>query len=81
MTSKDFTEQLVGLGLASDSKFSQRLLIALKNQTFDIEKTEKVELLTLKDFLKVFEYDKFGQKACHLVKQEFKAKLKQQIDL
>lgn len=81
MTSKDFTEQLVGLGLASDSKFIQRLLIALKNQAFDMEKTEKVELLTLKDFLKVFEYDKFGQKACQVIKQEFKAKLKQQIDL
>ena len=32
-------------------------------------------MLTLKDFLKVFEYDKFGQKACEIIKKEFKAKL------
>ena len=34
-----------------------------------------IEVLTLKDFLKVFNYDNFGERACEIIRQEFKANL------
>ena len=34
-----------------------------------------IEVLTLKDFLKVFNYDNFGQRACQVIKAEFKVQL------
>ena len=40
-----------------------------------------MDLITLKDFLNVFEYDKVGSKACEVIKKEFKAKLRQQAGL
>lgn len=39
---------------------------------------DKIELLTLKQFLKVFEFDKFGERACKLLKEEMQAKMKQE---
>lgn len=38
-----------------------------------------IEVLTLKDFLKVFNYDNFGLRACAVVKSEFKSKLLAQL--
>ena len=35
----------------------------------------EVEVLTLKEFLKVFNYDNFGIRACKIIKQEFRASL------
>jgi len=40
-----------------------------------VEPYVNTELLTLKDFLKVFEFDKFGDKACALVLDAFNSKL------
>ena len=40
---------------------------------------QKVEVLTLKDFLKVFNYENFGQRACEIIKEEFKANLMVQL--
>jgi len=34
-----------------------------------------IEVLTLKDFLKVFKYDNFAKRACEIIKSEFKANL------
>ena len=34
---------------------------------------------TLKDFLKVFNYDNFGQRACETIKAEFKTRLAAQL--
>ena len=36
-------------------------------------------MLTLKDFLKVFNYDNFGLRACKIIKKEFKASLTAQL--
>ena len=36
-------------------------------------------MLTLKDFLKVFNYENFGQRACQIIKDEFKANLQVQL--
>ena len=38
-----------------------------------------IEVLTLKDFLKVFNYDNFGERACEVIRQEFRANLFSQI--
>ena len=38
-----------------------------------------IEVLTLKDFLKVFNYDNFGERACEIIRQEFRANLFSQI--
>ena len=81
LTAQEFTEQLVGLGLASDSQFIQRLLLQLTGRPYDERKFESVDLITLKDFLNVFDYDKFGSKACEVIKKEFKAKLQQQAGM
>jgi len=69
---------LIGLGLANNRDFVQRLLVAIKNKrtqvNADYAKPEDVELLTLKQFMKVFEYDKFGEKVCSLIRDEIAAK-------
>lgn len=49
----------------------ERLLQALKTKKKKSNKEEKVEVLTLKEFLQVFEFDKFGHKACQLIQEEF----------
>ena len=33
----------------------------------------------MKDFLKVFNYENFGQRACEIIKEEFKANLTVQL--
>ena len=38
-----------------------------------------IEVMTLKDFLKVFSYDNFGHKACEIISTEFKASLTAQL--
>ena len=35
----------------------------------------EVEVLTLKEFMKVFNYDNFGIRACKIIKQEFRTSL------
>ena len=76
LTAKEVSEQLVGLGLSIDINFTQRLLHTLK---MDMVRRDfnppDIEVLTLKDFLKVFNYDNFGQRACQVIKTEFKAQL------
>lgn len=57
------------------------MLLSLTHKPYDEAKTEQVDLITLKDFLNVFDYDKFGSKACEVIKKEFKAKLQQQAGL
>ena len=67
--------------MAADTKFTQRLLLSLTNKPYDEARADQVDLITLKDFLNVFEYDKVGSKACEVIKKEFKAKLRQQAGL
>ena len=58
LTAKEFSEQLCGLGLSTTTNFTQRLLQTLREEAFkDGKKIEKIELLTLKDFLQVFKFD------------------------
>ena len=38
-----------------------------------------VNIITMKEFLKVFNYDNFGVKACELINKEFKSKLNDQL--
>ena len=80
LTAKEFAEQLVGLGLAQTSRFSQTLLQTLRGDAVRRDGTDKhVEVLTLKDFLKVFDYENFGTRACEIMKEEFKASLTVQL--
>lgn len=62
---EELTDQLVGLGLATNKSFVERLLETLTKGS------KKLELLTLKQFLKVFSYNKFGMQACDIIVQEF----------
>jgi len=39
----------------------------------------EIEVMTLKDFLKVFNYNNFGQRACETIKAEFKTTLTVQL--
>ena len=41
--------------------------------------TKPVQIITLKEFLRVFNYDNFGLKACKLIKDEFKVVLGEQL--
>ena len=80
LTAKEVSEQLVGLGLSTTINFVQRLLLTLKNEVIRKDAyTPEIEVLTLKDFLKVFNYDNFGQRACDGIKKEFKNILNAQI--
>lgn len=54
LTVDELTVQLMSLGLCTSRQFVYRLLAALSKPG------KKLELLTLKQFLKVFKYDKFG---------------------
>ena len=58
----------------------QRLLRTLREDPVrgDSAPTD-VEVLTLKDFLKVFNYDNFGQRACEVIRAEFKVALTAQL--
>ena len=61
LTAKEFSEQLCGLGLSTDINFVQRLLHTLKGETLKQNMNPPdIEVLTLKDFLKVFKYDNFA---------------------
>lgn len=69
LTAKEVSEQLVGLGLSIDINFAQRLLQTLRMEVSRINHApQEIEVLTLKDFLKVFNYDNFGQRACQVIK-------------
>lgn len=59
LTVQELTDQFLSLGLSTDVKFVQRFLESLSHK--------KLEILTLKKFLKVFEYDKFGDHAFKLI--------------
>ena len=50
----ELTDQLMSLGLCASRQFVVRLLQTLTKSG------KQMELLTLKKFLKVFQYDKFG---------------------
>ena len=90
LTFKELSEELVTLGLSTENSFVERLMYAIKAKKLrkatenryelaDPEAVEEpqvnIELLTLKDFLKVFEYDRFGDKACKVIANEFSEKL------
>jgi len=48
---EELTEKLIGIGLYTTIKIAGNLLMSINRNT---------EILTLKDFLKVFDYDKIG---------------------
>jgi Ca2+-binding EF-hand superfamily protein len=74
LTVEELTVQLMSLGLCTSRQFVERVLAALS------KKGKKLELLTLKQFLKVFKYDKFGQSANQFIKKEFIQKQRQIYD-
>ena len=80
LTAKEVSEQLVGLGLSTSISFVQRVLMTLRQDQVrrDLNPPD-IEVLTLKDFLKVFNYDNFGQRACQVIKKEFKVQLNAQL--
>ena len=56
---------MLSLGLSNDRTFVSKFLQS------SLTKNDKLEILTLKKFLKVFEYDKFRQQAFQLLIKEF----------
>lgn len=65
LTAKEFSEQLCGLGLSTSVNFTQRLLSIMCRGVFRNDQNRKeVEVLTMKDFLKVFKFNPFAKKAC-----------------
>ena len=74
LTTKQFSEQLCGLGLSTDINFVQRLLVALRGER-ESNQSGSIEVLTLKDFMKVFAYNVFAKRACEVIKQEFRENL------
>lgn len=70
----ELTDQLMSLGLCASRQFVVRLLQTLTKSG------KQMELLTLKKFLKVFQYDKFGQSACKVLKEEFVTSQKRVYD-
>ena len=71
LTFQEITSHLIGLGLADNKQFVQRLLVSIKQKRSKEQlKDEEIELLTLKQFMKVFEFDKFGERACQAIRQE-----------
>mmetsp|Transcript_25779 Transcript_25779/g.32083 ORF Transcript_25779/g.32083 Transcript_25779/m.32083 type:complete len:110 (+) Transcript_25779:60-389(+) len=76
LTAKEFSEQLCGLGLSTDINFVQRLLQTLRGEALKRDSNPSdIEVLTLKDFLKVFNYEPFAKRACEVIGKEFKANL------
>ena len=52
LTSKEFSEQLCGLGLSTNLNFTQRLLLTLSDDVAkEGQKQKEIEVLTLKEFL------------------------------
>ena len=88
---QELTEQCVCLGLALDSSFVENLLRVIKakyNRSNNSKVEPKpgeiqtvkepdvgIELMTLKDFLKVFEFSKFLDASCAMITKEFHFKL------
>ncbi len=59
---EELTEKLIGLSLSTTSKFASLLLMTISKNS---------EILTLKGFLKVFEYDRIGQLACEAIRRDY----------
>ena len=74
LTTKQFSEQLCGLGLSTDNNFVHRLLVTLRSER-QKNQSESIEVLTLMDFLQVFAYNNFAKRACEVIKQEFRSNL------
>jgi len=66
---QEVCNHLIGLGLAEDQEFVQSLLLSVVSST-----KNGFELLTMTQFLKVFEFDKFGELACKLLRKEMQEK-------
>lgn len=45
-------------------------MISINSKRIPGAKDEDIELLTLKQFMKVFEFDKFGERACKTIRAE-----------
>ena len=86
LTIEELGEEVVTLGLSTGGNFVECLMYSIKarrskktkpktDASEDPELIEEplvnTELLTLKDFLKVFSFDKFGDKVCKVINQEF----------
>ena len=54
---EEFAENVIGLGLAPDSKFVRKIFKLIKG-----ENNPNPDQIDLKEFLKIFEPDRFGQK-------------------
>ena len=66
LTTAQITEHFISLGLAENPKFVPKLLSILKPENNDEFK--------VRDFLKVFEYDRLGNRVCELIQAEFRSK-------
>ena len=73
MTTKELAEQLVALGLSTDIDFVHRFLLSLRpDEPKQETKPALIEVMTLKDFLRVFQYEAAGQRVCEQINHEFK---------
>ncbi len=63
---EEFAEHLISLGLAPDDNSVRKIMIALKG-----EKANFPNQLSLKEFSRLFELSRFGNKACEKLTEEF----------
>ena len=74
------------MGLATEPSFVQSLLQQLKVKKVEgksdlkegqpiVEPPVNYELMTLKDFLGVFKPNRFGEKACQLISEQFQVEM------
>ena len=63
---EEFSEHLISLGLAPDSNTVRKIMIALKG-----ENASFTDQITLKEFSRLFELSRFGNKACEKLTEEF----------
>ena len=63
----------MALGLSTDIDFVHRFLLSLRpNDPKNETKPAEIEVMTLKDFLRVFQYEAAGQRVCEQINHEFK---------
>ena len=63
---EEFADHMISLGLAPDSNSVRKIMIALKGEHANFP-----DQINLKEFTRLFELSRFGNKACEKINQQF----------
>lgn len=72
---KALAENLISFGLSMSIEQVTELVSALTNTKSRTGNAQKAEEITMKEFIKIFERDSFGDKATSIIKQECNRKI------